>query len=160
MSFSEDDTSSPEHERYAAFTSRLAALESLPNALSNHSSREAAADPDVTMAVRFSSSSQNHRLLSEAQRGSLLSHPHYQQPFYSIASGAPHCSCSFARRLLPTNSSHSALPSLTPRFTGRFCHIRPSGVRISQRFATKEQPRHPKQRGPASPDPCSFIGRA
>ena len=81
MSFAENDTSSPEHERYAVFTSRLAALESLPDDLLESLITEAAADPDVTMGGSVLALIAEHRLLSEAQRGSLLSHPHYQQPF-------------------------------------------------------------------------------
>ena len=81
MPFAEDDTSSPEHERHAVFTSRLAALESLPNDLLESLIAEAAADPDVAMGGSVLALIAEHRLLSGAQRSSLLSHPQYQQPF-------------------------------------------------------------------------------
>lgn len=81
MTCGDDDESWPEHERYAAFTARLAGLESLPDKLLESLIAEAAADPDVSMGGSVLAQIAEHRLLSEAQRGSLLSHPHYQQPF-------------------------------------------------------------------------------
>jgi len=81
MPITDDNTSSPEHERYAVFTSRLAAVESLPNDHLEALIAEAAADPDVAMGGSVLALIAEHRLLSEVQRSSLVSHPHYQQPF-------------------------------------------------------------------------------
>lgn len=77
----DDDTSSHEHERYKGFTRRLAAIECLPDTLLESLIAEAAADPDVAMGGSVLALIAEHRLLSDAQRNSLISHPQYQQPF-------------------------------------------------------------------------------